>query len=170
MSEGFVYILTNPSMPGLVKIGKTTRDVEQRANELWQTGVPTPFEVARYVFSPDCGQLELWIHARLDDFRAHGSREFFRCEVSRAIHELDDLHFWQLDEWLRQYRPDCTVAHEKFDPVARRMVDVANESGLPIEEIFEAVAAVKAEDLGLFKSRAAEAADCKDGEVANGPH
>jgi hypothetical protein len=46
---GFIYILINPSMAGLVKIGKTTRDPEARAKELSQaTGVPTPFYVAYY--------------------------------------------------------------------------------------------------------------------------
>ncbi len=33
-SEGVVYVLTNPAMPGLVKIGKTGRGVETRLNDL----------------------------------------------------------------------------------------------------------------------------------------
>ena len=47
MEDGIVYVLTNPSMPGLVKIGKTTREtVGARLNELYSTGVPVPFECA----------------------------------------------------------------------------------------------------------------------------
>ena len=42
--EGRVYFLTNPAMPNMVKIGKTTRDVELRLGELNSTGVPLPFE------------------------------------------------------------------------------------------------------------------------------
>ena len=42
---GYVYILTNPSMPGLVKVGKTTTTPNQRMSELHSTGVPTPFEL-----------------------------------------------------------------------------------------------------------------------------
>ena len=34
MTAGWVYILTNPSMPGLVKIGLTTRNPTARAAEL----------------------------------------------------------------------------------------------------------------------------------------
>lgn len=45
--QGIVYVLTNPVMPGLVKIGKTSRDeVQTRLNELYSTGVPVPFDCA----------------------------------------------------------------------------------------------------------------------------
>ena len=41
---GYVYILENASMPGLIKIGKTSRDSVERARELSSaTGVPTGF-------------------------------------------------------------------------------------------------------------------------------
>ena len=44
---GIVYVLTNPAMPGLVKIGKTSRgSIDVRLNELYSTGVPVPFECA----------------------------------------------------------------------------------------------------------------------------
>ena len=40
-----VYVLTNPAMPGLVKIGMTDRDdVQRRMRDLYSTGVPLPFE------------------------------------------------------------------------------------------------------------------------------
>ncbi|MDB2668780.1 GIY-YIG nuclease family protein [Alphaproteobacteria bacterium] len=43
MSE-FVYILTNPTIPDLVKIGRTT-NLEERLRSLSShTGVPVPFE------------------------------------------------------------------------------------------------------------------------------
>ena len=36
---GIVYLLTNPVMPGLVKIGMTTRDdLDVRMRELYTTG------------------------------------------------------------------------------------------------------------------------------------
>jgi len=44
--EGSVYVLTNPAMPNMVKIGKTTRDVELRLVDLYSTGVPLPFNVS----------------------------------------------------------------------------------------------------------------------------
>lgn len=45
MEYGIVYLLTNPVMPGLVKIGMTAqKDIEKRMRELYTTGVPVPFE------------------------------------------------------------------------------------------------------------------------------
>ena len=46
MNKGIVYVLTNPAMPCMVKIGKTGREVEARSNDLYTTYVPLPFECA----------------------------------------------------------------------------------------------------------------------------
>ena len=43
--KGSFYILTNPAMPNMVKIGKTMRDVELRLTDLYSTGVPLPFDL-----------------------------------------------------------------------------------------------------------------------------
>ncbi|MFO7629708.1 MAG: GIY-YIG nuclease family protein [Prochlorococcaceae cyanobacterium] len=40
LSEGIVYVLTNPAMPAMAKIGKTVRGMDARLNELYSTGVP----------------------------------------------------------------------------------------------------------------------------------
>ena len=43
--QGIVYVLTNPSMPGMVKIGMTERsEMDARLKELYTTGVPLPFD------------------------------------------------------------------------------------------------------------------------------
>lgn len=86
---GLVYILTNTSMPGLVKIGRTTREVDVRASELWQTGVPTPFEVYYCCSTLDCVQLEAFVHGALHSKRVSRSREFFRVEPEQAVATLN---------------------------------------------------------------------------------
>ena len=69
MSRGYVYILSNSSMPGLVKIGKTTRTAQSRADELFQTGVPTEFKVEAEILCPDCDEVERHVHSALAENR-----------------------------------------------------------------------------------------------------
>ena len=84
MSWGFVYILWNESMPGLYKIGRTSRSPHARAEELsGATGVPTPFNVAFHAESPDHEQLEIDIHEHFSHCRVNGGREFFALESLR---------------------------------------------------------------------------------------
>jgi hypothetical protein len=46
---GFIYVLSNPSMPGILKIGVTEGQVEKRMKELsTPTGIPTPFKCELY--------------------------------------------------------------------------------------------------------------------------
>ena len=91
MPAGYVYILTNPSMPGLIKVGRTFRDSRARAKELHTTGVPSPFEVSFEVFSEEHESLEKKLHAQIDEFRVNGNREFFRYPLRSAIQALLDL-------------------------------------------------------------------------------
>jgi hypothetical protein len=43
--HGIIYLLTNPDMPGIIKIGKSTQeDVKSRMQQLYHTGVPLPFD------------------------------------------------------------------------------------------------------------------------------
>ena len=34
MNEGIIYVLTNPAMPDMVKIGKTNQDLQERLKQL----------------------------------------------------------------------------------------------------------------------------------------
>ena len=42
---GYVYVMSNVAMPGLYKIGCTSRNPYERASDLYSTGVPAPFVV-----------------------------------------------------------------------------------------------------------------------------
>jgi hypothetical protein len=70
MSEnaGYVYVLINSAAKGLVKIGKTNKDPEERARELSSaTGVPSPFIVVYSAFFDDCNIAEIFIHNLLNE-------------------------------------------------------------------------------------------------------
>ena len=60
--DGTVYVLTNPAMPDLVKIGKTTRDLSLRLSDLYTTGVPLPFECEYAAKVKDVDQTEKAFH------------------------------------------------------------------------------------------------------------
>lgn len=90
-SSGYVYVLLNQSLPGCVKIGKTTRDTATRAAELSSaTGVPTPFMVAFEAYFDDCDHAEAYVHALLEaaGVRLADNREFFTLSASEAINAV----------------------------------------------------------------------------------
>jgi hypothetical protein len=85
---GYVYVLFNPPLRGLVKIGRTARDPKGRAEELSSaTGVPTPFEVAYDAYFADADAAEQFVHATLTEkgFRRASNREFFQIALSDAV-------------------------------------------------------------------------------------
>jgi hypothetical protein len=84
--NGSVYILTNPAMPGIVKIGLTTReDINERLRELFTTSVPVPFDCAFACKVDDCNSVERALHIAFGPNRIHPQREFFKIEPEQAI-------------------------------------------------------------------------------------
>ena len=84
-----MYVITNPAMPGLVKIGKTNQLIEQRLRTLDVTGVPVPFEcVAAWEFA-DADGVEKSLHQAFADRRVRNSREFFRVSPDQPIAILE---------------------------------------------------------------------------------
>ncbi len=86
---GFIYIMSNPAFPNLVKIGKSKKDpTTDRVNELNQTGVPEPFKVEYYAFVTDENGLESHMHNKFADQRPNLKREFFSVDVSKATNAI----------------------------------------------------------------------------------
>jgi hypothetical protein len=85
--RGWVYLMTNEAMPGLVKVGYSTKDPALRARELEHTGSPHPYEVVydRLVINPR--EVEQRVHKALDEVRE--GKEWFRCSVITAKSRLD---------------------------------------------------------------------------------
>ncbi|GAB3933455.1 hypothetical protein GCM10027614_04380 [Micromonospora vulcania] len=64
--RGVIYILANQYMPGLLKIGQTTRDPETRVREISRaTGVPADFEIIYDEIVSDVDAAEAMIHTQL---------------------------------------------------------------------------------------------------------
>jgi hypothetical protein len=114
---GFVYVLTNESMPGLVKIGFTLGRPTDRAKQLATTGVPTPFVVAYSIklFDPD--KWERRIHEHLAHHRKN--KEWFSCDAGFAQTEISKV-----------VPRDVAVAAEasEKDAIRTRVIALARET------------------------------------------
>jgi hypothetical protein len=88
----YVYVLVNKSMPDMVKIGMTIREVEERAKEIsGATGVPTPW-IPIYSFKCfNSYKLEQELHKHLDAVRVSGNREMFYMHSKDAIDIVNQL-------------------------------------------------------------------------------
>jgi hypothetical protein len=83
---GIVYVLTNPAMPGLVKIGMTNKEsVDARLKELFNTSVPVPFECEYACKVEETVKVEKALHIAFHPYRIHTQREFFGINPEQAI-------------------------------------------------------------------------------------
>ena len=83
--QGVVYVIANPAMPGLVKIGQTTNIITNRMNELNTTGVPFPFDCLFACEVDDCKLVENSLHKAFYPNRINPKREFFEIDPDQAI-------------------------------------------------------------------------------------
>lgn len=78
INYGFVYVLSNPSMPNIYKIGMTDRSPSQRMAELnSSTSIPSEFNLILCAEVIDARSIELMLHRELDHARVNQKREFF---------------------------------------------------------------------------------------------
>lgn len=90
MSVGYIYVLSNPSYAGLIKIGFTCGNVDARSRELSaSTAMVTAFVVEAYRLSDDVEEVEKLVHSALAEFRVHDKREFFKTTVGSALTIID---------------------------------------------------------------------------------
>ena len=93
MAKGYIYIMTNPSLTNMVKIGYA-KDVETRRKQLSTTALPTEYEV--YATYETSGNLEdKKLHKMIDnlnpDLRIAKNREFFIMSPEDAYELLESF-------------------------------------------------------------------------------
>ena len=83
--NGYVYVLSNPHMPHILKIGKTKQAPQTRAKRLSQErGVIGEFKVEFQIFVDDCDLVEVVVHHKLRSKRINIEREFFDVDLKKA--------------------------------------------------------------------------------------
>ena len=87
MGEGdqWVYILSNPSTPGLLKIGYTKQTPEERCRQISSaTGVALPYKV-EWAYKCFNGEtIERQVHHKLKSYRVNNNKEFFQVSLDEA--------------------------------------------------------------------------------------
>ena len=88
---GFIYVMSNPAHPGLLKIGQTSKDPDIRRHNLNSTGVPQDFVLEYRVLANDYQRLEKEIHQKLKKFRFRADKEFFEISTQEAINKIREV-------------------------------------------------------------------------------
>ncbi len=127
MNEGTVYVLTNPAMPGMVKIGKTIRNVELRLSDLYSTGVPLPFECEYAAKVKDVDKTEKAFHTAFEPSRVNPKREFFNINPEQAIAVLSLMAIEDVtpsvQEEAKTIDIEATASAEKFKKKRRPTIN-----------------------------------------------
>ncbi|PFM11655.1 hypothetical protein COJ40_08835 [Bacillus cereus] len=99
-NNGYVYVLMNPAMTEMVKVGMTTRDPEDRVGELSSaTGVPNQFILVYKERFDDCVAAEKMAHEILEGkgYRVAQNREFFNVSIPEAINVVLEVKRYLLE-------------------------------------------------------------------------
>lgn len=132
--KGWVYVISNQAMPGLIKIGYSTKDPELRARELNHTGSPHPYIVEYEMLIDEPYRLEQQVHKAL---RHQGEgREWFRCSAEeaiavikqvaegRAIHEVFKRAEREKAEQIRKEREEAEFRQKRIDALIARQIEI----------------------------------------------
>lgn len=102
---GYLYIISSPSLPDMVKIGVTRRlsGPMARVKELSSSSLPFPFKLEAYCFNNDAFELESNMHNYFDACRVSPNREFFYIPIEQAIDVLknnfnQEVHYGTYEE------------------------------------------------------------------------
>jgi hypothetical protein len=106
MTDGYIYCFSNPSMPGILKVGMTERTPkirlsEANASDTWRPPTSYKIEFAKKVYN--ASGKEKTLHILLEQYtdRIHPRREFFRVspeEVLKFFDLIDGEIWFETDE------------------------------------------------------------------------
>ena len=120
MPKGYIYIMTNPALHDMVKIGYST-DVEKRRKDLSTTALPYDYEI--YATYETSGKLEdKKLHNLIDklnpELRVSVNREFYIMSPEDAYELLEAIAYinGSLDK-LVKYKEDNVISATKRHPI-----------------------------------------------------
>lgn len=112
--EGYIYVLSNRSMPGIYKIGCTSRSVEERIVELSiSTGVPTTFEKEYSFYVQDIAKAEALLLNKLQPYRISKEKEFFKVNLD-IIKKACGCLFWDFQNRISKISKDVELTGSSY--------------------------------------------------------
>jgi hypothetical protein len=89
---GHIYILSNPSLKDIIKIGFTLDNVEERASKLSRsTSIPLDFHIEHEFITESPEQVEKLVHDALKEYRVNPKKEFFRVTTEKSIEVIESI-------------------------------------------------------------------------------
>lgn len=82
--KGWVYIIASESMPNLLKVGYSTKDPDERAIDLGNTGNPCKYEVLYEILLHEPRKVEKSAHNMLKQMNLWVNKEWFECSLRTA--------------------------------------------------------------------------------------
>jgi len=103
--KGWVYIISNASLPGLIKIGYSMKDPDMRAAELNHTGVPHRYVVEYEILIENPSDVEARLHKEFSNY--HEGKEWFRTQPEQAIKTIKEIYGTSIiNEWYKKTKPE----------------------------------------------------------------
>lgn len=160
MTEGWVYVISNPAMPELVKVGFTTKHPKERARELNGTGVPDSYvaEYAVRVQSPK--ELESAVHDHLRQLGLDAGKEWFKCRVEQAVAAILEIGREEIKDHYRAEDEDRRLELLKEQRIEQERARVRTE-------ILERLRQEKEARPKAQRSREKARLEARDAEVIN---
>ena len=134
MAKGYIYIMTNPCLQNMVKLGYAT-DVEERRKQLSTTALPYDYEV--YATYETSGKLEdKKLHKLIDnlnpELRVSKNREFFVMSPAEAFELLEAIAIISVSQdKLKKTKERDTVSITEERRTKRPAINFA-KCGIPV--------------------------------------
>ena len=170
MKAGYVYVLSNPSMPFLVKIGYSKHGGQSRATTFYRndTAVATPFNVEFEVLCDDARKIERLVHVELESYRVNPSREFFECGVSMAAKTISKFLSESIEAMPDDYPKYVELDFEEGG-IYHEMTSIGDSQSLNITQAEYAEAARRLTwDIDLLTKKVLKLRESKKNSEKNG--
>lgn len=137
---GYIYALSNPAMPGLLKIGFTQHsDTKRRVLELSKnTAVPLHFVLEFEQLIENPAQYERLVHARLSQYRLSPDKEFFKIDLNTVEKIIRKIVFgsedysaaMELQHFVSLYKknPDSFTGGDGLDGLNKKVEALISEA------------------------------------------